>query len=166
MWLKPAAVWQQYALIGLLLLLLLFLDTAGAITSTHRFLATVNATSPPPQCLVSSSSSTSSSSLSQHICSQRTGRRNATMRSERLAFCDTFLVYNAVGSECAAALSSSQAQCTQCFRRLEQLDNEAHEKFCQFERLISHFDCVTPFSTHGSCHDCQVSSKTGYPLLW
>ena len=105
-----------------------------------------------PQCLVLERS------VTQDICQQKLTERTSRMREVRLRFCDSFLVYNAINSTCVDALTKSQDTCTACFQQLESLDQQAAATYCHFQEVMRQFDCDTPYSTHGNCKQCQVST--------
>lgn len=83
--------------------------------------------------------------------------RTQMMRSLRFRFCNSFLVFHAVGPACADIEELSEADCVRCFDGLERYDLEAYAMFCQFEEALSRFDCMSEYSRHWTCPHCKVS---------
>ena len=86
--------------------------------------------------------------------------RSQMMRSLHFQFCDSFLVFHAVGPECFDIDELPETACVRCFEDLERRDLDAHAMYCQFEDALSRFDCRSEYSRHWKCPDCRVSASS------
>ena len=147
----------MYLILALAVVVVQCGDSGGG-SNNKDFLSVVNvvpsassSSLSPSQCLVLRAD------VARTICSEKLTQRNLTMRRTRLGFCDDFHVYRAIDAACERDISSASAHtCNDCLARLEALDRQAHDTFCHFKELMRHFDCDTPYSTHGNCKLCEV----------
>ena len=104
------------------------------------------------QCLVLNSH------LSKEVCQEPVRRRTQKMRHNtyRLKFCSNYHVNHVIDQE-NCNLEGSEQECQQCFDQVDILDQKIHSMYCQFQDIISRFDCKGNFSTHWGCEDCTVS---------